>query len=174
METLCLNLGSRDRIIPGYENMDIDPHPGVKHVGDVSSLEKFPDGSVTQLFASNILEHFSHKRTVDILKEWHRALKPGGILYLSVPDFERVVELYKRCGRVNDWIENFVCGDQDYATAYHYAIFDSKRLREVVLQAGFRECSYVESFGFADKNDCSNIVSSLDLKPVCLNAIVVK
>lgn len=172
-ETLKLNLGSRDRFIPGYKNMDIDAHPGVDFVGDVSDLSRFEDCSVSAVFASNILEHFPHTRTNNVLTEWKRVLRPGGALYLSVPDFSRAVEIYHSCG-LKDWIQNQLMGDQEYATAFHYAIFDEKRLRDIVMDVGFRECSAVERFEFADKNDCSNNVSNIDGKLVSLNMVARK
>ncbi len=172
-DDIRLNLGSRDRKIPGFLNMDIDAHEGVDIVGDVSDLSRFEDGSVHQVFASNVLEHFPHPQTLSVLKEWHRVLRPGGILFVSVPDFARAVEIYKHLG-LEDWIQNFICGDQGYKTAFHYAIFDDHRLRDLVLKAGFRECSLVEFFPFAAKGDCSNNVSTYDRKPVSLNAVVRK
>lgn len=173
MEALRLNLGSRTRKMAGYKNMDIDAHPGVDFVGDVADLSRFESGSVSSIFASNILEHFPHTKTAEVLTEWKRVLKSGGILYLSVPDFARAVEIYRQRG-LEDWVQNFLMGDQPYATAFHYALFDEKRLRKIVLEAGFRECSCVEFFNFADPDDCSNNVSNVDGKPVSLNAVVVK
>lgn len=157
----------------GYLNMDVDAHPGVDYVGDVSDLSRFTDGSIDKVFASNILEHFPHVRTLEVLKEWRRVLRVGGTLYLSVPDFARTVTIYRAEG-LKDWIQNFICGDQTYKTAFHYAIFDENRLRNLTLMAGFHECSFVESFDFADPKDCSNMISTFDAKPVCLNAVVRK
>lgn len=172
-EALKLNLGSRDRSMPGFKNMDCEAHPGVDFVGDVSDLSRFEDGSVSAIFASNILEHFPHIRTHNVLTEWKRVLKTGGTLYLSVPDFARAVELYQKCG-LNDWIQNFLMGDQPYPTAFHYAIFDENRLRMVLMSVGFRECYRVESFPFADKNDCSHNLSTMDGRHVSLNMVVRK
>lgn len=157
----------------GFNNMDIDAHGGVDFVGDVSDLSRFQDGSIDAIYASNILEHFPHVRTNNVLTEWKRVLRVGGILYLSVPDFARAIEIYKQTG-LKDWIQNFLMGDQGYKTAFHYAIFDEKRLRDIVIEAGFRECSFVERFSFSDPDDCSNNVSSIDGKIVSLNAVVIK
>lgn len=173
MEAIKLNLGSRDRHMPGFKNIDIDPHPGVDYVGDVSDLSRFESGSVSSIFASNILEHFPHTKTSDVLAEWKRVLKTGGVLYLSVPDFDRAVDIYRQCG-LKDWVQAQLMGDQEYKTAFHYALFDEKRLRDTVLSVGFRECSFVERFDFSNPNDCSNNVSNIDGKPVSLNAVVIK
>ncbi len=172
-QDLKLNLGSRTRHMEGFKNMDIDPHEGVDYLGDVSDLSRFEPESVAAIFASNILEHFPHTQTKSVLIEWNRVLKPGGFLYLSVPDFARAVAIYHDAG-LKDWVQNFLMGDQGYKTAFHYAIFDEERLSEIVLSAGFRECSFVETFPFADHADCSNNVSNIDGKFVSLNAVVRK
>lgn len=170
---LKLNLGSRDRTIHGFKNMDIDPHPGVDYVGDVSDLGQFADGSVSEIFASNILEHFRHTKTANVLKEWHRVLVPGGKLYLSVPNFRRAVQIYLRTG-FKDWIQNLLMGDQGYETAIHYALFDENQITELLISTGFHSVELVEAFHFAPEKDCSNLRSNMDMLPVCINLVAVK
>jgi len=172
-ESLKINLGSRDRKIPGFKNIDIYEHPGVDYVGDVSDLSRFKDREVSEIFASNILEHFPHTKTLDVLKEWHRVLEDGGRLYLSVPNFRRAIQIYLKTG-FKDWIQNFIMGDQAYPTAFHYAIFDEVKLIELVMAAGFKSAETVIDFGFADQKDCSTIRSNLDGQHVCLNMVVTK
>lgn len=168
-----LNLGSRDKSLTGFQSMDIDPHPGVDIVGDISDLSRFKDGEVAEIYSSHVLEHFPHVKTLDVLKEWCRVLKPQGILYVAVPDFARVVELYSQVG-ISRWLQEYVSGGQEYATAYHYAIFDEPKLRGLLLQAGFSEASQVEFFPIGPEKDCSSKVSTFDGKPISLNLIAVK
>lgn len=170
---LKLNLGSRESHIDGFQNMDCDPHKGVAHVGDISDLSRFKDGEVSEIYASHCLEHFPHDRTVDVLKEWCRVLRPSGILYVAVPDFARVVELYSSVG-VSRWVQDYVNGGQEYPTAYHYAIFDDAKLRDLLLKAGFSEASRVELFPVHAPSDCSTHCSTFDGKPVSLNMVAVK
>ena len=172
-ECLKLNLGSRDRSMPGFKNMDIDRHEGVDYIGDVSDLSRFADDSISEIFASNILEHFPHTRTLEVLMEWHRVIAPWGKLYLSVPDFARCAYIYKTYG-MSPWLQNFIVGDQGYKTAFHYAIFDEKRLVALCKQAGFSKFERVKFFDFSSKKDCSNNVYTEDLKPISINAVVTK
>jgi|SRR6185369_2802567 len=160
--------------MPGFKNMDIDAHDGVDFVGDVSDLSRFKDCSIAEIFASNILEHFPHRDTLKVLREWHRVLEPGGKLYVSVPDFARAVELYKKFG-LKDWIQNFLCGDQEYKTAFHYAIFDTDKLLDVLKHAGFSKVERIGgTFPIANPKDCSNMTSNADGRLVCLNVVVIK
>ncbi len=172
-EAIRLNLGCRTRSMPGWKNLDCDPHDGVDIVGDIRDLSMFADGSVSEIYASHVAEHVPHPETLSLFKEWARVLAPGGILYVAVPDFKRTVEIYLRDG-LGQWVQDYVSGGQEYKTAHHYAIFDFPRLRGLLLSAGFSEASQVEKFPIGDKRDCSNAVSTLDMKPVSLNVVAVK
>ena len=169
---LKLNLGARNRSIVGFVGMDCDPHPEVDIVGDISDLSRFADGSVAEIYSSHCLEHFPHPRTVSVLKEWHRVLEPQGILYVAVPDFARTVELYQRVG-LNQWIQDYVSGGHEYATAKHEAIFDEAKLRNLLLKVGFSEVSRVEEFPVGDPLDCSRNVSTLDGRSISLNMVAI-
>ena len=168
-----LNLGARNRKIPGYLGVDCDAHDGVDVVSDVSNLSFLDNGSISEIYASHVLEHFSHRRTDSVLKEWGRVLRNGGILRVAVPDFKRTVELCQRMGGLFPWAINFLWGDQEYDTAYHYTAFDERLLRGKLAEAGFTDISRVESFGL-NKDDCSNLVSNIDRKSVSLNLVAIK
>ena len=168
---LRLNLGSRDRKIPGFANMDIDAHEGVEFVGDVSDLSRFESGAVSEIYASQILEHFPHTETLKVLTEWGRVLRPQGILWVGVPDFKRAVELYQKVG-MQDWIVNQLWGDQTYKTAFHYCGFDADRLADLLFQAGFSEVYEVSGFPYGA--DCSSNLDNIEGKPVALRMQAVK
>jgi ubiquinone/menaquinone biosynthesis C-methylase UbiE len=51
-------------------------------VGEVEKLP-FEDGSADRLVATHVLEHVY--RPHDVLREWNRVLKPGGILSVLIP-----------------------------------------------------------------------------------------
>lgn len=172
---LKLNLGSRHRSLAsyGFKNMDCELHEGVDFVGDVSDLSRFESGSVSEIYASHILEHFQHNKTLDVLKEWHRVLEKEGILYVGVPDFKRAVEIYQRIGFLDSWIIHWLYGDQEYSTAFHYNAFDKARLQSLLEEVGFREISQVDEFPFR-LGDCSKLVSNLDKKSVSLNMVAIK
>lgn len=175
-EALRLNLGAREQRIPGYRNLDIETHAGVDYVGDAGDLSRFADGSAEEIYASHILEHFPAARTLPVLREWHRVLRPGGILRVAVPDFSVLVELYHRSG-LEPYILNALYGDQGYPAAFHYTAFDWQRLRGLLLEAGFSEASQVETFGMSEA-DCSNQVLTVAGKATCkrvsLNCVAVK
>lgn len=89
---LKLNLGSGRMQLAGYVAVDIDPkqHPDV--VADVLHLP-YEDDSVDEIFAAHILEHTA--RSDHALEEWLRVLRPGGVLYVCVPDANEIVRMWK-------------------------------------------------------------------------------
>lgn len=171
-QTFKLNLGCHNSIRPGYINIDKDRYPGVDLVSDVSKID-LPDGCASEVYASNILEHFSHTRTLEVLKEWYRLLTPSGILAISVPDFDRAIEIYKQKG-LCDWVVNFLWGDQGYEGANHFCAFNEERLTELLKDTGFKDISRVEKLPGNDMSECSNLVSNVDYKLVCLNMVAIK
>ena len=172
-EKIKLNLGCRARPIEGFKGMDCEAHKGVDFVGDVSDLKQFDDGCVSEMYASHILEHFSHVRTKEVLQEWARVIEPGGTLYIAVPDFKRVVELYE-IGGITPWLDNFLHGDQIYPTAVHYPSFDFSKLERLLRYAGFSEVSQVDQFPVHAEGDCSTLVHTWDNKSVSLNVVALK
>lgn len=82
VDPLRLNLGSGNRPLAGYVNVDSRALPTVDVVADVRSLP-FPDGSAAEIEASSLLEHFEDPYAV--LDEIHRVLAPSGVARFRVP-----------------------------------------------------------------------------------------
>jgi SAM-dependent methyltransferase len=61
---------------------------------DLSRGIPFPDGSVDVIFHSNVLEHLDREIAEHFLGEARRALKPGGVHRIVVPDFEYACGAY--------------------------------------------------------------------------------
>jgi predicted SAM-dependent methyltransferase len=47
-----------------------------------------PDASAGLVFSSECLEHFSWRVIQDVVNEWCRLVRPGGVIRIEVPDFE--------------------------------------------------------------------------------------
>ena len=60
---------------------------------DVTKLP-FKENSVDLIYNSHIFEYFDREKGEEVLKEWTRVLKPGGVLRIAVPDFEMMAKLY--------------------------------------------------------------------------------
>jgi SAM-dependent methyltransferase len=54
----------------------------------------FPSDSVDVVYHSHLLEHLDRAVVRQFLLEIHRVLKPGGILRIVIPDFEKLCKTY--------------------------------------------------------------------------------
>lgn len=133
-----LHLGCGKIDHPGFINIDALPRRHVHYVQAVDRLGRFADGSVDLVYACHVLEHFSHLRVPDVLREWCRVLKPGGRLCLSVPDFDRILDIYAGTGRQVPIILNALMGGQEYPYNYHRTAFNKEYLTGLLLAAGFK------------------------------------
>jgi predicted SAM-dependent methyltransferase len=131
-----LHLGCGKRHIPGFVHIDAVEYPHVDHVSTIDSLSFIQPGSVDLIYCCHVLEHFKRSDVVRVLREWHRVLKSGGILRVSVPDFEQLVEVYSRTKDLK-LVIGPLFGRQDYLYNIHYNVFDQVTLTETLLAAGF-------------------------------------
>ena len=90
---LMLNLGGNQQH-SGWINVHVQSlspgHDGhvAEVVRDVGDLYGIPDNTVDALYCSHALEHMKIAQLEATLDEWSRVLKPGGVLFLSVPDLK--------------------------------------------------------------------------------------
>ena len=112
--------------------------PGFIPLGRDHGSEIFPlhyaDGSVDEIRASHVLEHFPHHQTEAVIKDWVRCLKKGGRLKIAVPDFAKVAEGYLKGDNAPH--EYFLMGGQTDANDFHGAMFDREKLRKLLAGAG--------------------------------------
>ncbi len=66
----------------GYLQMDAKKVPGVDVVGNVLKGIPLKDNSLDEVFAHWVLEHFAYREIPNLLKEFKRVLKKGGLLHL--------------------------------------------------------------------------------------------
>ncbi len=136
-----LHLGCGKKHLPGFFHIDLAPLPHIDHVGRVERLD-FIDGEAVELiYACHVLEHFGRFEVADVLAEWHRVLKPGGVLRLAVPDFATCAAIYYEEG-LKDGLTGLiglVSGGQRDSHDYHYMIFDEPLLTGLLHDAGFRK-----------------------------------
>jgi len=146
-----LHLGCGNIILDGYTNIDIVPGEGIDVVSDVRSLPMYKDASVDEVYLSHVLEHFSWKQAPEILKEYFRVLKPGGVLRIAVPDMNKIMRLYVEHW---DWFQDpaqkvwsgLIYGGHETEYDCHHAGFNFPYLKYLLESAGFVDAKeYVPS-----------------------------
>lgn len=131
-----LHLGCGKRYIDGFIHIDAVDYPHIDHVTTIDHLSFIPDDSVELIYTCHVLEHFKRKEVERVLREWYRTIKPGGTLRLSVPDFSKLCEVYKKEGNL-EIIIGALFGRQDYLYNIHYNVFDYSSLSKLLGLCGF-------------------------------------
>lgn len=91
---LRLELGSGYSPTPGFTHLDLNPNaPHVEIIGPAFPLD-LPGASVQEIRAVDVLEHLPYRQTAPALAEWARVLRPGGRLYVQVPDAAEIMAWY--------------------------------------------------------------------------------
>jgi SAM-dependent methyltransferase len=136
-----LHIGCGKRFIPGFVHVDVLPLPHVDHVTDAKRLSFATDGTVDLIYAAHVLEHFGRYEFKDVLREWFRVLKPGGVLRLSVPDFRACAAIYYEKGLADGLtgLLGLIIGGQRDDFDYHKMIFDEPFLSAALKEVGFRD-----------------------------------
>lgn len=169
-----LHIGCKGPKIEGFTRVDVTQWGDVDIVTDAQDLNMIKDGEADEIYVSHILEHFSHRKTLDVLREWGRVLKKGGIAYLSVPDFDRLVDLYLASGRMlGQFIQDWNHGGQNYEKDVHQRSFTFPVLAGLMSQAGF---SRIERLDYLPYNlgDCSTLTDNFQNKPISVNVKGIK
>jgi predicted SAM-dependent methyltransferase len=163
---LKLNVGAGNRALPDFANLDRknkdEAYPLAQWIpmeGGGGYRHNFADESVDEVRASHILEHFSHTKTVDVVREWVRVLKVGGILKIAVPDFDRCVDQYRN--RASELpVEGVVMGGHVNDDDCHGALFNRRKLVNLMEAAGLID---IEDWT-SETDDCASYPISLNLK----------
>lgn len=133
-----------------FINVDLHPHDESKRdesrdgciaevFADIRNLG-LPDESIDEIFTSHTIDHFTRWEAIDMLRDWHRMLRPGGVVVIEVADFNRcVLWLFHPSRRKRELARNQFYGNQwdriDFET--HRYVWSSRELRGVLREIGF-------------------------------------
>ena len=149
-----LNLGAGDVELDGFTPIDR------KTGGEVYPLDGYDDGSVTEIRASHVLEHFPYEKVPNVVKHWVAKLRPGGILRIAVPDFDYIAKQHAK-GVIFD-VQAYVMGGHTDENDHHGAIFNRQSLTELLVNSG---CAHVRGWE-SEIEDCAALPVSLNMMGV--------
>ena len=86
-----LNIGAGNKRIPGYTGVDAVARSAADIVAPAWDIP-LEDGSVDEILACHIWEHFYRFDCEKVITEWHRLLKPGALLAMEMPNLIKACE----------------------------------------------------------------------------------
>jgi SAM-dependent methyltransferase len=168
-EGRCLEIGPGPQRISGFETLDIAYHRHIDYVVDAGRPLPFSDATFNIVYASHVLEHIPWYLTENVLYEWTRILKRGGVLEVWVPDGLKIAKAfvdaelhgsrdYQLDGwwKFNDgrdpcvWMSGrfFTYGDGSGSRCdpnWHFACFSARHLRGLLGKAGLQDIRDLKS-----------------------------
>ncbi len=171
-----IELGAGSYPQPGFVHFDSDWT--ANHLEGIACAWELPvpDDWAQQIVAVHMLEHIHPTRVTQTLAEWYRALAPGGLVQVHVPNSKRLMERFVEVSPPEKW--KFMAallgmyGNPDVAQpeqmrrpADHQLVFDPPLLIWLFQQTGFSDVRDVSdsvrdrhSEGWADVIDQISIV----------------
>lgn len=158
-----LNLGCGAKLWQGFVNVDLannwtDIPPDV--VADVTGPLPFETGYADEVHAYHLLEHIDRWAVKDCLIEWIRVLKPGGLLVLEMPCFDKIVAILAHAmldrapydTRMTMW---GLYGDPKYKShaMMHRWCYSVGELRKLLQDVGLTEITVSEPQTHQPKRD---------------------
>ena len=134
---VLVHIGCGELNDPRYINIDARAMPHVHYVTDNLLLEQFACRSIDLIYACHVLEHVSHQQLIATISSWSSRLKEGGVLRLSVPDFDTILQIYRDQNNSIDAIVLPLLGGQCYDFNYHNSIFNHDYLYGLLAKCGF-------------------------------------
>lgn len=137
-----LNIGSGHVRLPGYERLDVDKEAEPDHLCAAENVDTlFNEPTFDEVRAAHILEHVRPSDLFATLRGIWKALKPGGIFEVVVPDVGAAAHDWC-AGTIDDdkFIKTMLGSDPD-ATPWmvHRNMFWAGRLMRWLMITGFVE-----------------------------------
>jgi ubiquinone/menaquinone biosynthesis C-methylase UbiE len=137
-----LHLGCGKRYIPGFVHIDLDDFPHLDYRSRIDKLPMFGDETVDLIYCCHAFPYFDRVQAVEVLAEWRRVLKSGGILRVAVSDFEALVQRYKTTGDLSDILgplfgRTVIRRADGDAVVYQRTAYDYRSLEELLVGARF-------------------------------------
>lgn len=133
-----LHLGSGKRRLDTFVHVDLLEHPNTDVLASIDSLEMFEDNQVSEIYTSHSFEYFDLVYAREVLIEWLRVLKPGGYLYLSVPNFDALLKIYSKTSDLKSILGPlFGRWELNNQYIYHRTVYNRDVASKLLTSVGF-------------------------------------
>lgn len=142
-----LHLGCGQRYFEGYVNID---YPLTEHSVQQTSVAdelhnlfdlRYKKETIDEVRLHHVFEHFSRAQACAMLAAWNSWLKPGGIVHIEVPDFDRTARAVLSpfsSQRAKSVGLRHIFGSQEAHWALHFEGYTPRRLRRFLSFYGFK------------------------------------
>lgn len=133
-------------------------------IGDAQTMEGIPDDSYDFLISAHVIEHT--KDPIGALEQWCRIVRPGGLIYLIVPDKRYT---FDEC-RVRTTLEHLILdyrrpsADRDYEHYLDYAIHALGKRDSAAIESadGLHRTDYSIHFHVFQPSDIIQLLNWID------------
>ncbi len=122
-------------------------------------MTEIKNSSCEVIYTSHTLEYYDFIEITKVLSEFKRVLKSRGKLYITVPNFESLIEVYQKSLDIDQIIGplfgRWVNPISDGAAIYHKCVYTRSKLISILKQNGFTNITTfnpIEFLGSYDKN----------------------
>lgn len=113
-------------------NVDVNKIVNIEHVCDAQDLSSINDETYDFVVASHLLEHVANP--IQAIKEWLRVVKPGGYVYMIVPDkrftFDKTRELTPLIHFMRDYENKVTVIDREHYQDFWYNVDRKSNVEE--------------------------------------------
>jgi predicted SAM-dependent methyltransferase len=139
-----LHLGCWHRYIPGFIHVDLCDMDHIDYQSRIDHLPMFKDNSASLIYSSHSFEYFDRDEAILTLREWHRILKPNGILRLAVPDFDSLIKIYLKTGKIENILgplygQMKIMTNSGQKSLYHKTVYNYESLSSILLENNFSD-----------------------------------
>ena len=143
-----LHLACGNNVLDGWANIDLESKGAV--IGwNLTDRLPIRSGTIALIYSEHFIEHVTLKQAAALLADCHRVLMPNGILRLTTPSLERVIDEYLS-GRTQEWRDvgwspatpcQMVNGA--FRLWGHRFVYDADELKRILDEAGYRNVTQV-------------------------------
>ena len=142
-----LHLGCGQRYLESYVNVDFPSSEHSVQEKSVADLHadllglQYPLGSIEEVRLHHVFEHFTRPVACALLVSWHSWLKPDGVVYIEVPDFQKTARVILNpiaSLKKQAVAERHLFGSHEAHWAVHCEGYSSKILSAMLESFGYK------------------------------------
>lgn len=144
-----LHLGCGSHVLEGWINIDLETIDSRVMKCDLTKPLPFMDEEVAFIFSEHFVEHITREQLVRLLTECNRVLQKGGVVRISTPSLEKLVQEYL-AGNIQEWqnvgwLPATPCQmlNEGMRSWGHMFVYDYDEMYRVLHEAGFNNIQKV-------------------------------